>query len=118
LSATSASNVTPPPASSISDVTGLPNRAWGLPLGVRLMRRTWGEEAVIYNEASGRTHLLDAFSDWLLQQLEAGPVAVEALVDRAVAETAADRGSIEAHVVNAIESFERLGLADIQMRHR
>jgi PqqD family protein of HPr-rel-A system len=85
--------------------------AWSLPRGVAIDRRTWDGESVVFNRASGETHLLDAFSDWVLREIEAGPTSLAALTGRAVA-LEMDAGPAEARLREALAVFEREGLAE------
>ncbi len=39
----------------------------------KLLWRLWGEEYVVYNSASGDTHLLDLLTGQILKQLESSP---------------------------------------------
>lgn len=73
--------------------------------------RSWGDDAVVYHEASGSTHLLDPVGATLLRTLERGPHSTDAL-QAAVAEAlgvAAD--AVARRVALLLREFERLGLS-------
>lgn len=88
---------------------------WTLSPTVRLLRRRFGNETIVYNEASGQTHLFDPLTDWLLHQVELGPVSEPDLVDRAMAETGAEREITAQRVKQILAAFDLEGLAE-QMR--
>ncbi len=89
-------------------------RAWRLPPSVNLLRRTWDDESVVYSDASGETHILDAFSDWILSELEQGSVSVADLLARCVEpdESPEERMKIEARIETTLAFFDSEGLAE------
>jgi PqqD family protein of HPr-rel-A system len=95
-----------------------PDATWAVPPGVTFARRFWDGEAVVYNEASGETHILDAFSDWLLLELVKGPAPLAALVARAAAEAGAEPARAEARVRETLARFDGEGLAEPAMPAR
>lgn len=60
--------------------------AWRLIPGQSLLHRCWGDEAVIYNDVSGATHLLDAGALELLQALRDGTVEASELAEPEILE--------------------------------
>lgn len=55
---------------------------WQLVPGQLLRHMAWGDEAVLYNELSGDTHLVDADVIAVLLALRAGPASVTELCAR------------------------------------
>ena len=53
------------------------------------MRREWDDEAVLFNDLSGSTHLLSSSAVWLLERLAAAPTATAELAAALDAELAA-----------------------------
>jgi len=54
---------------------------WRLVPGQALLHRSWGQEAVIFNDVTGSTHLLHAGALDLLSALRDGTVTAEELAD-------------------------------------
>jgi PqqD family protein of HPr-rel-A system len=52
---------------------------WRIAPGQQLAARGWEDEFVLFNNLSGDTHLLDADSMALLEQLQQGPSSAAAL---------------------------------------
>ena len=51
---------------------------WSLPAGVTLLWQAWDDdETIVYNRASGQTHLIDAFSAELLREFESKPRSID-----------------------------------------
>lgn len=55
--------------------------AWRIVPGQSLLHRSWDGQAVLYNEVSGSTHLLDDATLELLQALRDGDITPEELAD-------------------------------------
>lgn len=55
---------------------------WRLMSGQSLAYRCWDDEAVLYNDLSGETHLLGPAALCLLEALRAGPTPTAALASR------------------------------------
>lgn len=55
--------------------------AWRVVPGQSLLHRSWDGQAVLYNDVSGSTHLLDEATLALLHALRAGEVLAEELAD-------------------------------------
>lgn len=56
--------------------------AWRVVSGQALVYRCWDDEAVLYNDLSGATHLLGPAALCVLEALRTGPVPVAALASR------------------------------------
>jgi len=59
-----------------------PHGLWRLKSGQSLRYRCWDEEAVLYNDLSGATHLLGPAALCLLDALRPGPASTAALASR------------------------------------
>lgn len=88
-------------------------RVWRLPAGVRFDRRTWGDETVLFNCASGQTHLLDALSARVLDAFTQQPWSVTGLSAVLAEEFAVDEQELGVRLHTVIEEFVRLGLLDV-----
>jgi PqqD family protein of HPr-rel-A system len=53
---------------------------WVVPRGTRLRWKQWDDAVVVYNSASGNTHLLNSTASAVLRMLENSPAAPEELV--------------------------------------
>lgn len=77
---------------------------------VRLHWRRWDDEFVVYDEASGRTHQLDALTASALLRLEEGPRETLRLADQ----VAADLGcGVDAICAALPDVIDQLTLADL-----
>ncbi len=85
---------------------------WRVPDGVNLSWRKLGEETVIFNQASGQTHLLDAFSQWVLRELEQAPAPLAALADRLVREAELDEDLAIRRLQEVLAEFDKQGLVE------
>lgn len=56
---------------------------WSVPRGA-LHWRTWGDDIIVYNEASGDTHLLRPVDAAVLERLQQGPARIPQLVAHVV----------------------------------
>lgn len=79
----------------------------------KLLWRRWDDEFVVFNDASGDTHLLETVSGTLLQRIAEGPVDQETLCGLAaktlgVAAEEVDPDSVE----RVVDELRRLGLVD------
>ena len=92
---------------------GAEQSTWHLPVGVTLMWRCWGEEAVVFNEASGQTHLLDAFSEWVLREIERLPDSFAALAERLVKEADLEENLVMGRLQEVLAEFDKQGLAEL-----
>lgn len=87
---------------------------WGLLEGVSFLRRDWGDETVIYNATSGETHLLDAFSDWVLRELEREPATIAGLAEHYLegGDSEEVRQRVEMRIAEVLSLFDDEGLAE------
>ncbi len=76
---------------------------WMVPAEVQLEWRTWGESSVVFNQASGDTHLLDSAAAEVLERLETRPASIDELCERL--------GELmEPHIETLVAKLEHLGL--------
>ena len=47
-----------------------------------MLWQTWDDEVIVFNTASGQTHLLDALSAATLREIESRPGGINQLADR------------------------------------
>ena len=86
---------------------------WRLPAGVSLLWRSWDEsEVIVFNRASGQTHLLDAFSAAVLRRIEAAPVATSDLARFFATGFELDERVLIDRVKGVCARFDQLGLAE------
>lgn len=85
---------------------------WRLPPAVQFDRRTWGEETVVFNLASGQTHLLDALSNTTLAAFEKRPWTVATLAQSLAADFAVAPPEMLDRLHTIVGEFGRLGLLD------
>ncbi|TVS00737.1 MAG: HPr-rel-A system PqqD family peptide chaperone [Rhodospirillales bacterium] len=91
--------------------------SWRLAEGVTLCWRDFGDEAAVFNEASGRTHVCDAFSAWVLRAVEGGPTTLGELADRLVNEVELDEADALGQVDKALTLLCEKELVEPQRRH-
>jgi PqqD family protein of HPr-rel-A system len=86
---------------------------WRLPAGVSLLWQSWDEDKIIvFNQASGQTHLLDAFSATVLRRIEAAPTTVPELQRDLAADLALDVSVLSDRLSDVCLRFDQLGLAE------
>lgn len=85
---------------------------WRLPTTVQFDRRTWDEETVVFNLASGQTHLLDALSVTVLAAFEDRPWTVAALAQSLASDFAVVPPEMLKRLNTIVGEFERLGLLE------
>lgn len=85
---------------------------WRLPPTVRFDRRQWGDEVVVFNYASGQTHLLDALSASVLATFEEAPRRLCDLAVRFAEDLEIDVAQMRTRLDAIVEEFARLGLLD------
>jgi PqqD family protein of HPr-rel-A system len=86
---------------------------WRLPAGVSLLWQTWDEnEIIIFNRASGQTHLLDAFSAAALRRIEAAPTTIPDLQRTFASELALKESVLGDRLSDVCQHFDQLGLAE------
>jgi PqqD family protein of HPr-rel-A system len=86
---------------------------WRLPKGVSLLWQSWDEdEVIVFNCASGQTHLLDAFSAAVLRRIEASPHTVLQLRRYFALGFALDEHVLSERLDVVCRRFDQLGLAE------
>jgi PqqD family protein of HPr-rel-A system len=86
---------------------------WRLPAGVSLLWQTWDEnEIIVFNRASGQTHLLDAFSAAVLRRIEAAPTTIPDLQRTFASELALNESVLSDRLSDVCRHFDQLGLAE------
>ena len=79
----------------------------------RLLWRQWDDdEALVYHEASGRTHLLDALSAEVVMKLQAGPMTMDALIEAVQQQHAIETGDLPERLLDICRSLLSIGLID------
>ncbi len=76
------------------------DRRWGLPEDVGLLWKSWDEEVIVFNQASGQTHLLDALSAEVLRELEQRP---RTIIDLAALFADRYEGPVKVYTVGALD---------------
>lgn len=90
---------------------------WRLPEGVALLWQSWEEdEVIVFNRASGQTHLLDAFSAAVLRRIEAAPTTLPHLQRYFAADLALEESVLSDRLSAVCERFDQLGLAESDRR--
>lgn len=104
-----------PPRALGSSGVASPNRRkrWTVPLEVRLEWRTWNGHSVVFNAASGDTHLLDSTAAEVLKGLETRPMCIDELCAQVLelGETwTSAGGDPSSHIESLVTKFDELGL--------
>jgi PqqD family protein of HPr-rel-A system len=87
--------------------------SWRLPQGVSLLWQAWDEdEVIVFNRASGQTHLLDAFSAAVLRQIEASPSTIPELRRYFAIGFGLDDAALSERLDGVCRRFDQLGLAE------
>jgi len=77
-----------------------------------LLWRDWGDDAVVYNPASGNTHRLPAPAAHVLRSLQAQPASVDDLVAELTAWVPERQSDLRAWVSALLGELERVGLVE------
>jgi PqqD family protein of HPr-rel-A system len=86
---------------------------WRLPEGVSLLWQSWNEdELIVFNRASGQTHLLDAFSAAVLQRIEVSPSTTLELRRYFAIGFGLDEDVLSQRLDAVCRRFDQLGLAE------
>lgn len=85
---------------------------WRLPAGAELLWRSWGDEVVVFNSASGQTHLLDALSGAALKELEDYPKTITHLTNQMAEKFELDPETLSHRLAVICDRFDKLGLAE------
>lgn len=86
---------------------------WNLQDGVNLVWRRLGDDYVVFNEASGQTHVPHPLSEWVLREIESSQVAtLGSLAYRLVGEAGIEQDTAISRVREALAEFNNLGLVE------
>ena len=66
----------------------------------------------LFNAASGQTHFLDPFSEWVLRELEDSPGSLGALADRLFVEVGLEKGLANRRLREVLAEFDKQGLVE------
>jgi len=88
-------------------------RCWGLPEDVSLLWRSWDEEVIVFNRASGQTHLLDALSAEVLKQLERHPASLDELRSHFAGRYGVESEKLGERLAEICRTFDQVGLAEL-----
>jgi PqqD family protein of HPr-rel-A system len=89
---------------------------WRLPKGVSLLWQWWDEgEVIVFNRASGQTHLLDAFSAAVLRQIETSSSTTLELRQYFAIGFGLDEAGLSERLDAVCRRFDQLGLAEPDM---
>ena len=83
-----------------------------VPDGLRLSWRQFGDEVLVFNQASGQTHVLDALSAWVLQELEVSPSSDDVLAERLVKVAGLEPDLAVRRLQEVLAKFEGQGLVE------
>lgn len=98
------------PTAPVDDRAG---EIWRLPRGVSLLWQSWDEdEILVFNRASGQTHLLDAFSAAVLRRIEACPGTILDLKRYFASGFELEEDVLSGRVEVVCRRFDQLGLAE------
>lgn len=90
----------------------LPHAVWRLVKGQCLRYRCWDDEAVLYNDLSGATHLLGPAALCLLDALRPGPASTAALASRLLDDFDLDDDALGAELEALLGELSQLGLIE------
>jgi PqqD family protein of HPr-rel-A system len=85
---------------------------WRVIPGQSLVYRCWDDDAVLYNDLSGATHLLGPAALSLLEILRAGPAGEAALAEALLAEFEIDASALPEELASVLDSLARLDLIE------
>lgn len=85
---------------------------WRLIPGQRLVCRRWDDEAVLFNDLSGATHLLGLTAICLLDLLQASPAHESALIAALGRQFEADEDELIHEIGNTLAELQRLDLVE------
>lgn len=90
----------------------LPHAMWNLRYGQSLRYRYWDEEAVLYNDLSGATHLLGPAALCVLEALRSGPASAESLASTLLNEFEVDDGALDGELEVLLRELSQLSLIE------
>jgi len=85
---------------------------WRLKSGQSLRYRCWDDEAVLYNDLSGATHLLGPAALCVLEALRPGPAAAPALASRLLDEFDIDNEALGGELDALLGQLSELSLIE------
>jgi PqqD family protein of HPr-rel-A system len=85
---------------------------WQVVPGQSLRCREWGGEAVLYNDVSGSTHLLDGAAADVLRALSAAPADAPQLAALLAGQLDADGGDLVPLIDDVLAALARLDLVE------
>lgn len=85
---------------------------WRVVPGQSLAFREWDGEAVLYNDLSGNTHLLDGGAVDVLLALRAGPLDADALAAHLADRFDADADALPAAIEDMLTDLAKLDLVE------
>jgi PqqD family protein of HPr-rel-A system len=85
---------------------------WRVVPGQLLACREWDGEAVLYNDLSGSTHLLDGAAIDVLQALRAAPLDAAALAQGLAERFGADAAELRPEIEDMLTELARLDLVE------
>ncbi len=91
---------------------------WCVPADVELIWQSWDDEVIVYNTASGQTHLLDALSGAVLKEIENRPGTIPQLAKRLSGKLGLDSRALLDRLAEICNHFDNLGLAEPSIRER
>lgn len=90
----------------------LPHAQWRLIEGQSLRYRCWDDEAVLYNDLSGATHLLGPAALCVLEALRPGPASMAALASSLLDEFDIDDDALGGELEALLGELARLSLIE------
>ncbi len=88
------------------------DHVWRLPAGAELLWQTWDDEVIVFNAASGQTHLLDALSAAALREIEKLPGGNGELALRLAERFELDTDVLLRRLREVCAHFDALGLVE------
>ncbi len=88
------------------------DQRWGLSDDVALLWKSWDEEVIVFNLASGQTHLLDALSAEVLRELERRPRTLSELATLLAEHYGLEPAELGDRLDGICHRFDDLGLAE------
>lgn len=85
---------------------------WRLIAGQRLVYRCWDDEAVLYNDLSGATHLLGVAAVCVLEALRSGPASEADLSTAVLTEFEIAPSLLSKELTSLLDSLARLDLIE------
>lgn len=85
---------------------------WRVVPGQSLAFREWDQEAVLYNDLSGNTHLIDGLGIDLLLALRDSPADAATLSARLAGQVDADAGELSAAIEDMLAGLAALDLVE------